>query len=100
LYADITAEEFISSSVSRGTTTPGDSQYSRLREQIALRLNIPVENVDIFSVRDHPTLPLTVDVRYSAHGSPFYRPTRVDGLLSLDISAVISSVVVTAVVCP
>ena len=85
LCADVTAEEFISSSSSVGISTRGASQYSRLRSQIALRLNIPVDNVDIFSVRDHPTLPRTVDVRYSAHGSPFYRPTRIDGLLSLNI---------------
>jgi len=89
LYADVTAEEFISSSSSVGISTRASSQYSRLREQIATKLNIPVQNVDVFSVRDHPTLPRTVDVRYSAHGSPFYRQTRMDALLSVDIWEVV-----------
>jgi len=84
LCSDVTAEEFISSSSSLGISTQTSSQYSRLRDQIASKLNIPVDNVDIFSVRDHPTLSRTVDVRYSAHGSPFYRQTRMDALLSLD----------------
>jgi len=84
LRADVTAEEFISSS----SSSPAGSHYSRLREQIASRLDVPVDNVDIFTVRDHPALTRTVDIRYSAHGSPFYRQTRMDGLLSLDISEV------------
>jgi len=58
-------------------------------------MNIPAENVDIFSVRDHQTLARTIDVRYSAHGSPFYRQTRMDGLLSLDILEVVRSVAIT-----
>ena len=88
--ADVTAEEFIRSPSSVGVSTRGSSQYNRLRAHVASRLNVPGENVDIFSVRDHPTLRRTVDVRYAAHGSPFYRQTRLDGLLSLDIWEVIS----------
>ena len=86
MYADITAEEFISPPSDREiSVTSGSSHYDTLRQQIALRLNVPVDNVDVFSVRDHPVLRRTVDVRYAAHGSPFYRPTRLDGLLSVDV---------------
>lgn len=89
LSADVTAEEFISWSSSDDSSTAGSSQYSRFREQVALRLNVPVDNVDVMTVRNHPTLRRTVDVRYCAHGSPFYRQTRLDGLLSLHIPQVI-----------
>ena len=87
LYADVTAEEFISSSVSSSSST---SQYVRLRALIASTLGVPADNVDVFVVRDHPSLPRTVDVRYSAHGSPVYRQTRLDGLLSLRVAQVIN----------
>ena len=88
LYADVTAEEFISSSVSSSSSS-SSSQYVRLRALIASTLGVPVDNVDVFVVRDHPSLPRTVDVRYSAHGSPVYRQTRLDGLLSLRVAQVI-----------
>jgi len=79
----ITAEEFIAST-KPGQAVVDKTKYDRLRELIAVRLNIAVENVDIFTVLNHPTLSRTIDVRYSAHGSPYYRPSRLDGILSLN----------------
>ena len=81
-YQGVTAEEFISSV---GQTK---SRYGRLRELIASRLKIPLNNVDIFTVLNHPTSSNTIDIRYSAHGSPYYRPSRLDGVLGLNQSLV------------
>ena len=56
------------------------SKYTLLREKIAELLKVPVDNVDIFTVMNVPTK--MVDIRYAAHGSPYYRPARLDGLLN------------------
>lgn len=58
------------------------SKYELLREMIAMKLGVPFTNVDIFTVMNHPTLPRTIDLRYSAHGSPYYRPARLDGIVN------------------
>lgn len=81
-----TAEEFISKPKSRhgSNSEMTQSKYDLLREHIAKNLGIPVPNVDIFTVRNHPTLPRTIDVRYSAHGSPFYQPVKLNGRMSKD----------------
>ncbi|XP_044572327.1 neural-cadherin isoform X4 [Drosophila ananassae] len=57
------------------------SKLDRFRDKLADMLNTDRENVDIFSVqlkRRHP--PLT-DVRFSAHGSPYYKPIRLNGIV-------------------
>ncbi|XP_030383016.1 neural-cadherin [Scaptodrosophila lebanonensis] len=57
------------------------SKLDRFRDKLADLLNTERENVDIFSVqlkRRHP--PLT-DVRFSAHGSPYYKPVRLNGIV-------------------
>ena len=84
-YAGVTAQKFVESpKIGPDTTSYGQSHYDMLRSLIAKKLDIPVKNVDIFTVRDHPTIPNTVDIRYSAHGSPYYRPSRIDGLMNED----------------
>ena len=81
----ITAQQFVERpKVGAATNSYGQSHYDILRSLIAKKLDTPVSNVDIFTVRDHPTMPDTVDVRYSAHGSPYYRPSRIDGLMNED----------------
>lgn len=80
-HTGVTAEEF----VERNQLPTGVwdlSMYDKLRKEIARKLTIPKENVDIFTVRNHPTLPKTIDVRYSAHGSPYYHPSRLDGIVN------------------
>jgi len=91
----VTAEELISEgggltavAAAAASSSSSSSQYERLRDQIASTLDVPVDNVDVFSVRDHPALSRTVDVLYSAHGSPHYRHTRLDTLVSLNIAQV------------
>ena len=49
---------------------------------IARKLGVSTGNVDIFTVLNHPTLEKTVDVRFAAHGSPYYRPARLDGIVN------------------
>lgn len=84
-----TAEEFISKPKPSGKSDAEPrSRYDLLREHIARNLGVPVENVDIFTVRDHPSIPRTIDVRYSAHGSPFYQPVKLDGRLANEKNAV------------
>ncbi|XP_037905049.1 neural-cadherin isoform X5 [Hermetia illucens] len=57
------------------------SKLDRFRDKLSDLLNTDRENVDIFSVqlkRKHP--PLT-DIRFSAHGSPYYKPVRLNGIV-------------------
>ena len=42
---------------------------------------IPVSNIDVFSVMSHSKLPKTTDIRYSVHGSPYYKPVKLNGIL-------------------
>jgi len=83
----MTAEEFISrpkvsGSGEAGGSTYGRSRYQLLQETIALWLDVPVDNVEVFTVLNHPFHERTIDVRYSAHGSPYYRPTKLNGLMA------------------
>ncbi|XP_067623205.1 neural-cadherin isoform X2 [Eurosta solidaginis] len=60
------------------------SKLDRFRDKLADLLNADRENVDIFSVqlkRRHP--PLT-DIRFSAHGSPYYKPVRLNGIVLMN----------------
>lgn len=80
---DITAEEFVTRpKIGAGTNAYGKSKYELLRAKIAGLLNVVEDNVDIFTVRNVPPNFNVVDIRYSAHGSPYYRPARMDGLVN------------------
>ena len=79
----MTSEEF----VMRPKTGPGildygRSKYDKFREKIAEKLSVPVGNVHIFTVMNHPSMERTTDVRFAAHGSPYYRPARLDGIVN------------------
>lgn len=66
-----------------GGSKYGHSRYQLMREMLASWLDTTVDNVDIFTVLNHPFRERTIDVRYSAHGSPYYRPTKLNGLMAL-----------------
>lgn len=86
-FPDMTAEEF----AYREERTSGiyeKSKYDKFRDKLASKLGIPSENVDIFTVMNHPTLPRTIDIRFAAHNSPYYQPSRLDGIISQDINEV------------
>ena len=81
LPADITAEEFVRTRSGRSS----NSLLEEFRALLARKLDTSVKNVDVFTVMNHPLLTRTVDVRYAAHGSPYYRPVKLDGIISRDI---------------
>jgi hypothetical protein len=48
---------------------------------LAQLLAIDRENVDIFSVQLRQQRPPITDVRFSAHGSPYYKPIKLNGIV-------------------
>lgn len=54
------------------------SRYDKMKTELAAKLNVPESNVDIFSVREGKG---HTDVRFAAHGSPWYKPSKLDGLV-------------------
>uniref|UniRef100_A0A182WJR5 DE-cadherin n=1 Tax=Anopheles minimus TaxID=112268 RepID=A0A182WJR5_9DIPT len=76
-FHNVTAEEFVSRTPGQ-LTTPKD----RLQASIANTLNVSRENVDVFTVLKRDNVNGTfLDVRFSAHGSPYYAPERLNGML-------------------
>lgn len=57
------------------------SKYEMFRSKIARLVGVPVENVDVFSVQLYQQRPPITDVRFSAHGSPYYQPVKLNGLV-------------------
>lgn len=56
------------------------SKKSLLQARLAHMLNTSLDNVDVFTVL-HSTLnenQTLLDVRFSAHGSPYYAPERIN----------------------
>lgn len=83
MVSDMTAEEFVSrKKTGRIGAQFEPSKYDRFRALVAKKLNIPVANVDIFTVMDYPSKPRTVDVRFAAHNSPYYHPVRLTGVIN------------------
>lgn len=57
------------------------SKKDLLRQKVAEYVGAKEENVDVFTVMSSsPTRNHSVDVRYSAHGSPYYDPVKMNGL--------------------
>uniref|UniRef100_A0A8D8QW96 DE-cadherin n=2 Tax=Cacopsylla melanoneura TaxID=428564 RepID=A0A8D8QW96_9HEMI len=75
----ITAEEFIE------PNSKGISKATILRNHLSKLLNTSVDNVDVFTVLHSPhNLDMNqLDVRFSAHGSPYYAPERINMAISL-----------------
>ena len=62
----------------------GENLYSKFRTQLADSLQTSRDNVHIFTVRDVPKDEGNndmnmVDLVYAAHGSPYYRPAKLNG---------------------
>lgn len=62
----------------------GESKADILRTQLALALNNSEENVDVFTILHSPVSGNTsqLDVRFSAHGSPYYYPERINSAVT------------------
>ncbi|XP_014204908.2 neural-cadherin-like [Copidosoma floridanum] len=79
----ITDEDFIrvwnykTQSISR-------SKADLLRDKLAILLNVERENVDVFSVQSRRKYPPLTDIRFAAHGSPYYKPVRLNGIVLMN----------------
>ncbi|ETN59226.1 DE-cadherin [Anopheles darlingi] len=81
-FHNVSAEEFVS-------RTPGQSSTpkDRLQNAIANAFNVSRENVDVFTVLKRDGMNGTfLDVRFSAHGSPYYAPERMNGELGYKLN--------------
>lgn len=54
-----------------------------MKHRLAEILNTSVENVDVFTILHSPHNPNTtqLDVRFSAHGSPYYQPEKINAAI-------------------
>uniref|UniRef100_A0A182N806 Cadherin domain-containing protein n=1 Tax=Anopheles dirus TaxID=7168 RepID=A0A182N806_9DIPT len=76
-FHNVTAEEFVSRTPGQ-LTTPKD----RLQMSIANMLNVSRDNVNIFTVFKRDNVNGTfLDVRFTAHGSPYYVPEKLNGMV-------------------
>jgi hypothetical protein len=84
----VTAEEFIQPDASGGP-----SKHELFHSRLAHILNVSVENVDVFTVLHSPHNSNTslLDVRFSAHGSPYWRPERLNAAVAVSKTVVSSS---------
>jgi hypothetical protein len=57
------------------------SKADKLRDKLAELLATERDNVDVFSVQLRRKYPPLTDVRFSAHGSPYYKPVRLNGIV-------------------
>jgi hypothetical protein len=81
----LTAEDFIQPDASGGP-----SKRELFRSRLAFILNVSVENVDVFTVLHSPHNSNTslLDVRFSAHASPYWRLERLNAAVSVSKSVV------------
>lgn len=78
-FYNITKEEFIW--VSRDVQAhDAFSLKDRLQSSLARLFNTSITNVDVFTVLENENR--TLDVRYSAHGSPYYAPEKLNGMVA------------------
>lgn len=77
-FYGMTAEDFVAPDKS------GVSKKEIFQERIANMLNASIENVDVFTVlhSPHHDNKSLLDVRFSAHGSPYYAPEKLNTILA------------------
>ncbi|RZF43960.1 hypothetical protein LSTR_LSTR006768 [Laodelphax striatellus] len=75
----IRAEEFVAED-SRGM-----NKYSQFRMRLAKYLNVSLDNVDVFTVlhSPHNTNLTELDIRFSAHGSPYYEAEKLNTAIAV-----------------
>lgn len=77
-FVGTTAEQFVETPDEDGAR----SKKELLRDTVARLLNASAENVDVFTVLSQGNASV-LDVRFSAHGSPYYEPERINGRLAM-----------------
>jgi len=77
-FYGITAEQFVEPDES------GVSKKEIFQEKLATMLNTSVENVDVFTVLHSPHYNnrSLLDIRFSAHGSPYYAPEKLNTIIA------------------
>lgn len=77
-FYGITAEQFVEPDES------GVSKKEIFQEKLATMLNTSVENVDVFTVlhSPHHNNKSLLDIRFSAHGSPYYAPEKLNTIIA------------------
>lgn len=60
----------------------GKSRKEILHQQLSKILNTSLENVDVFTVMPSASNHSFLDVRFSAHGSPYYAPERIENKIT------------------
>ncbi|XP_070519670.1 DE-cadherin isoform X2 [Cardiocondyla obscurior] len=77
-FFGITAEQFVEPDES------GVSKKEIFQEKLATMLNTSIENVDVFTVlhSPHHNNRSLLDVRFSAHGSPYYAPEKLNTIIA------------------
>ncbi|UYV85015.1 hmr-1 [Cordylochernes scorpioides] len=60
------------------------SKYELFRERLARLIKIKPDNVDVFSVIMNRERPPITDIRFSAHGSPYYKAEMLNGIVALN----------------
>lgn len=78
--AGITDEDFIRI-LDHKRVNISKSKIEKFKDKIAELLHIDRYNVDVFSVQLRQKHPPVTDVRFSAHGSPYYKPVRLNGIV-------------------
>lgn len=75
---DTSAELFVEKRIELS----GNSSRELMQQQLSVALNTSLENVHVFTVMDKDGSGRLTDVRYSAHGSPYYERERMDAMLT------------------
>ncbi|XP_050530665.1 neural-cadherin isoform X3 [Daktulosphaira vitifoliae] len=78
--AGITDEDFIRIWNYR-TQSLVRSKLDRFKDKLVDILSTPRENIDVFSVQLKRKYPPLTDIRFSAHGSPYYKTVKLNGLI-------------------
>ncbi|XP_065164456.1 neural-cadherin isoform X4 [Atheta coriaria] len=85
--AGITDEDFIRI-WNYKTQSLSKSKAEKFKDKIAELLKTERENVDVFSVQLRRKHPPVTDVRFSARGTPFFKPVRLNGIVLMHREAI------------
>lgn len=65
------------------------SKADKFKDKLVDILNTARENIDVFSVQLKQKYPPLTDIRFSAHGSPYYKTVKLNGLILMHREEVI-----------
>lgn len=80
----VTAEDFIRVWNRSQTSQNQLSMYDKLKDILSRILKVDRDNIDIFTVSTKSERPPITDIRFAAHGSPYYKAEYLDGTVTLN----------------